>query len=64
MTPAEFKAARKALGWSARQMAEALGISGGRVIRGWEAGEYKVSGPVERLVRLWLAQPATRPKAG
>lgn len=56
MTPAEFRAARKALGLSANGMAEALrlGKGGGRTVRRWEAGDVPVSGPVSLAVQLLL----------
>ena len=56
MTPAEFRAARKALGLSANGMAEALrlGKGGGRTVRRWESGETPVTGPVSVAVELLL----------
>jgi transcriptional regulator with XRE-family HTH domain len=54
MTPATFKAQRKALGLSARQMALALGWgeASERSVRRLEAGDYPVTGPVARAVAL------------
>lgn len=54
MTPAELKAARHALGLSARDMADAMGIADGRTIRHYEAGTRPISGPVIVLMRYFL----------
>ena len=51
MSPAKFKAIRLGLGLSASQTAQALGLSDGRVIRLYEAGQSKIGGPVQRLMR-------------
>lgn len=52
MSPAQFKAARLALGMTQGQLATALGLgkSGDRTIRRWENGERKISGPVARAI--------------
>lgn len=57
MTPAEIRAARKALGLSANGLAEALrlGKGGGRTVRRWESGETPVSGPAQVAIELTLA---------
>lgn len=41
MTPAQFRDARKALGYSQQALADewGMGDNGGRTIRRWEAGE-------------------------
>lgn len=57
MTPAEFKEARQKLGLSARQMADALGLSDGAVIRKYERGAMNPSGPVQCLVAIFLRRP-------
>jgi DNA-binding transcriptional regulator YiaG len=44
MTPAQFRAARHALGLSAKGLAHALRASSGRVIYAWERGEYPFDG--------------------
>ena len=54
MAPAEFKAARHALGLSAQGMADALGIADGRTIRHWESGAREVTAPVALLMRYFL----------
>ncbi len=58
MTPAEIRAARKALGLSANGLAEALrlGKGGGRTVRRWEAGDTPISGPVSVALELMLAK--------
>ena len=52
MTPATFKAIRKRSGLSARALAEALRIHGGRTIRHWEDGTRPITGPVSILMEL------------
>ena len=58
MTADEFKAARKQLGMTVRQMADALRLSttiGYRMIRRIESGEIAVSGPISVAVEAMLA---------
>ena len=58
MTAEEFKAARKQLGMTVRQMADALRLSttnGYRMIRRIESGEITVSGPISVAVEAMLA---------
>jgi transcriptional regulator with XRE-family HTH domain len=58
MTSEEFKAARKQLGMTVRQMADALRLSstnGYRMIRRIESGETEVSGPISVAVEAMLA---------
>lgn len=58
MTSEEFKAARKSLGMTVRQMADALRLSttnGYRMIRRIESGEIAVSGPISVAVEAMLA---------
>lgn len=58
MTAEEFKAARKQLGMTVRQMADALRLSttnGYRMIRRIESGEIAVSGPISVAVEAMLA---------
>ena len=58
MTSEEFKAARKQLGMTVRQMADALRLSttnGYRMIRRIESGEIVVSGPISVAVEAMLA---------
>lgn len=65
MTPAEFYAARATLGqlWGLgrplkmSEMGRALGLGGrdpGESIRDYERGKTTISGPVARLVRVYL----------
>jgi len=54
MTPAQFKDARRALGLSQNAMADALGLKTSRAIRQFESGEREVSGPVAKLVAIYL----------
>ena len=58
MTSAAFRAARKALGLSAKKMAEALGVCQ-RSIWYWESGDRKVPEPVARLLKLLEATATT-----
>lgn len=58
LTPADFRKARKALGLSQREMAEALRLSpanGDRTIRIWEAEGNTVPGPAQVAVEMMLA---------
>lgn len=58
MTPADFRAARKALGLTQTGMAEALRLSptnGSRSIRIWEKDGNTVPGPVQVAVSLMLS---------
>ena len=55
MTPSEFRAARHTLGHSSQAMAKALGLSDGRAVRRYEAGDRRISGPIELLVNRMLA---------
>lgn len=56
VTPADLKAARKRLGYSTRELAEALrlGKGGGRTVRRWESGETPISGPVQVAVEAMM----------
>lgn len=64
MTPAEFKAARKALGLSANAMAEALKVSDGRTIRRWESGQRDIPGPAIVAVGYMLKDPKFKKPEG
>lgn len=55
---AAFKAARKALGMSQREIAAALRVSDGRTVRRWEAGDRDVPGPAEVAVAYMLERVA------
>ena len=61
MQPAELKAARKRLGMTQTQLADALRLRGKdrtRSVRSWEAGERAISGPVEVAVEALLKSAA------
>lgn len=54
MTGDELKAARKALGMTQAELADALGLTaknGKDTVRAWEADRRPVSGPVAMLLR-------------
>lgn len=55
MTPAALKSARRVLGLSAEGLARCLGVSGGRTVRKWEAGDRAIPGPVALLIERMLA---------
>lgn len=59
MTKEDLKAARHKLGLSCNELAHALGVSDGRTVRRWEAGEREIPGPVIRLIAIWL-DPLTK----
>ena len=52
MTPADFRKIRHTLDLSAQHMARALGVSDGRTVRRWEAGDRDIPGPAIKLMRL------------
>ncbi len=54
MTPDAIKAARKRLGFTQSELAEALrmGANGGRTVRRWEAGEMPITGPAAVAIEL------------
>ncbi len=57
MTPAEVKAARKRLGYTQSQLADALRLSqpyGKDVVRSWESGRRPISGPAQVAIGLML----------
>ncbi len=57
LKPAEIRAARHALGFTANGLAEALklGKNGGRTVRRWESGETPISGPASVAIGMMLA---------
>jgi DNA-binding transcriptional regulator YiaG len=64
MTPAELKSARKRLGMTQRQLAEALRLKGKdptATVRAWENERRPITGPVQVAVELMLAS-APRPR--
>lgn len=62
MTPAEFKSARRALGFSQKVLARALlmGANGDRTIRRWERGDMPISGPAQVAVGLMVRHQTPR----
>lgn len=62
MTPKQLKAARKKLRISARQLADALGMSGrwsDRTVRAWERGEYSIPSHVDVTIQQLLSERET-----
>lgn len=58
MTPLELKEARRTLGMTQRELAEALELDGPFAkdsVRRWENGKRAISGPVRVAVRYMLA---------
>jgi len=57
LLPREIRAARKALGYSLMELAEALHMdkNGADRIREWEHGEREITGPASVAIRLMLA---------
>lgn len=53
MTPAEFKEARRDLGFTQQAMADKLRVTL-RAVQAWELGERKISGPVIVAIVLLL----------
>lgn len=60
MTPDELKSARYALGLSAEGFAAFVGVSSGRTVRRWEAGERDIPGPVKVLVKAAMESQEVR----
>lgn len=54
MTPQEFHAWRKRLGWTQQQAADALGTTK-RAVQMWEAGDRPISRMVDLATR-WLEE--------
>ena len=54
MTPAELTDARKALGLTQESLALAIGVSGGRTVRKWEAGDRAIPESIAKLVSILL----------
>lgn len=64
MTPEQFKAARKALSLSQRQLAEAWGMgdNGERSIRRWEQGDVPVNSIAAYCIGMMLDRHADKRK--
>jgi transcriptional regulator with XRE-family HTH domain len=61
MSPAEFKAAREALGFTITDLGEWLGLempNGRTMIREMESGKRSISGPIRRALRVASAGQA------
>lgn len=56
MTPAEFRAARKTLGMTQPEMAEAL-LCSLRLVQYMEAGKRKITPRTKHLLEILLANP-------
>ena len=52
MTPQELKAIRIKMKLTQSEIAEWLHVSSSRLIRAWEAGEYKIPGSVVKCFEL------------
>ena len=54
MTPEQFKAARRALGYSQQALADewGMGQNGGRTIRRWESGERPLNPVASYAIQL------------
>ena len=61
MTPTEIKSARQRLGFSQRELAEALYLSDARIVRMWEAGDRDPSGPVVKAIELMIERLEASP---
>lgn len=60
MTRAELRDLRLRLGLTADGLAELVGVSGGRTVRRWEAGQRSIPGPVAVLLTAISADPAVQ----
>jgi transcriptional regulator with XRE-family HTH domain len=57
MTPASFKSVREKLGLTQSEMAQVLRLNSGRAVRAYESGDRKISGPISRLIEIFLRHP-------
>jgi transcriptional regulator with XRE-family HTH domain len=62
MKAKELREIRKRLGWSQRQIAEAVGVTTNSVAR-WERGEMAIGEPSARLLRMIAEQQKTKGSA-
>ena len=60
MTPAQFKEARRSLGFSCAKLADlwGMGANGGRTIRRWESGERPMNPVAAFALGLMLERKA------
>ncbi len=60
MTAEQLRAARTALGLSAKGLARLVDVQSGRTVRKWEAGDRDVPGPVAVLLRALMESRSVR----
>jgi transcriptional regulator with XRE-family HTH domain len=61
MKAKELRGIRKRLGWSQRQVAEAVGVTANSVAR-WERGEMAIGEPSARLLKFITARELNKGK--
>jgi transcriptional regulator with XRE-family HTH domain len=61
MKAKELRGIRKRLGWSQRQVAEAVGVTANSVAR-WERGEMAIGEPSARLLKFIAAHELSKGK--
>ena len=64
MTPSELKSIRTMLGITTDALATVLGVSGGRTVRRWEAGDRTIPGPAAVLLLAIKESAAVRAHLG
>ncbi len=57
MTILQFKQIRQLLGLTQSEMATALRLNSGRAIRAYELKERRISGPVSKLMEIFIRDP-------
>lgn len=57
MTPAQLRTIRDSLGLTAEAFARLVGVSGGRTVRKWEAGDREIPGTVAILLKAIKDNP-------
>lgn len=60
MTAKQLSVARRRLGMTQAELANALRVGHDRTVRRWELGQIPVPGPVEVLIQLWLEQQSEK----
>lgn len=58
MTPAQFKQHRESLSLTQSQMAISLRLNSSRAVRAYELGEREISGPISKLMEIFVKFPA------
>lgn len=61
LKPSELRYLRLRAGWTALEVAQALGVSSNVTVSRWEAGARRIPKPTERLFRLLMANALGRP---